>query len=581
MSNNYLYGFVFSKIGIMLLTMVFPQYHAHAQQAILQQKIYPKNYFRPPLDLAPQAAGSFGELRANHFHSGTDYRTNQREGYPVYAVADGFISRARVQIGGGGNALYIDHHNGYTSVYMHLQRYNGQIAEYVKRKQYEKQRFDVDFKFSPMDIPVKKGDIIAYSGNTGNTAGPHLHFELRDTKTEHPINAQLFGLTIPDAIPPLISGITVYRFGNQTYSEHTPREHIAVNGTNGHYRITPNVINLNGKTGFGIVTVDQNSASANRNGVYSIELLLDGKTIYASVWESFSFENSKAINSHIDYATYILHSRRIQKSFVEPGNKLGLYQKLVNNGIIEIQDNQLHEVTYRVKDVKGNTSTLSFKVRNDPQYRIGQKEGTAGIPFPYDQDNHFSNEQVQVHIPKGNLYSDLKFQYSQSAQPKGAYSFVQHIHNRMVPLDRTYTLAIKTKDLPARLQSKAIIVNVQGASQGGIYENGYVRTTTGTFGSFYITVDTVPPLIRSLNLSSNANLSGLSRINFKISDKLSGIQSFNGYLDGQWVLMEYDAKTASLWHRFDKDLPKGKHHFKLIVKDWKDNEKVFETNFVR
>lgn len=292
-----------------------------------QTETYPQNYFRPPLNLAPQASGSFGELRSNHFHSGTDYRTNQREGYPVYAVADGFVSRARVQIGGGGNALYIDHPNGYTSVYMHLLKYNHEIASIVKNKQYSDQKFAVDFSPGKNLLPVKKGEIIAYTGNTGGSTGPHLHFELRDTRTEKTINPQLFGLLIPDNIPPILSGFTVYRLGDVPFSENTPRENISITGANGVYKLnTAKPIPVNGNTGFGIIAIDPNSASANRNGIYSIELLLDGEPIFESILNSFYFHHSRAINSYIDYPTYILKSQRIQKSFVEPGNPLTIYQ---------------------------------------------------------------------------------------------------------------------------------------------------------------------------------------------------------------------------------------------------------------
>lgn len=547
------------------------------------ERAYPQNYFRPPLDLAPQASGSFGELRANHFHSGTDYRTNQREGYPVYAVADGFISRARVQLGGGGNALYIEHPNGFTSVYMHLQKYNKTIADVVKAKQYELQSFSVDFPPGKNAIPVKKGEIIAYSGNSGGSGGPHLHFELRDTKTEETLNPQLFGLTIPDAVPPAISGFTIFRLGEHPFSENTPREHLQVVGSNGNYRLASgSTILVNGNTGFGIVASDQNSASANRNGIYSMELLLDGQSIFNSVLSGFYFHHNRALNSFIDYPTYIFKNQRIQKSFVEPGNPLTIYSKLVNNGLIDIRDDKIHELLYKVKDFKGNTSTLSFSVRYSPNLTIEQslKEGTHLLA--YNQVNIFKRDDVMVDIPANSLYSNLNFLYTKSPKRPNAYSEVHHIHNRMIPLHNSYTLSIKaSQDLSPYEQSKALLIDSRGRSQGGVYENGFVKSTLREFGSFYIGLDTQAPVIRPLNISDNKSMAGISRINLKISDDLSGIKSFNGFIDDQWVLMEYDPKSASLWHVFEKDLTKGKHVFKLIVIDEKDNEKVYQANFIK
>lgn len=566
--------------GLLTLFLTLTISFASAQNS---ERIFPQNYFRPPLDLAPQASGSFGELRSNHFHTGTDYRTNQREGYPVYAVADGFISRARVQIGGGGNALYIDHPNGYTSVYMHLQKFNNTIAAVVKNKQYEVQQFDVDFPPGKNVIRVKKGDIIAYSGNTGGSGGPHLHFELRDTKTEETINPQLFGLTIPDAIPPTISGFTVFRLGDAPFSENTPREHLQLTGSNGKYRLASNnVITVNGNTGFGIVAVDRNSASANQNGIYSVELLLDGKTIYHSAFTGLFFHHNRALNSYIDYATYIFKSQRIQKSFVEPGNPLTIYSNLVNNGLIDIKDDKVHEMLYQIKDIKGNTSSIAFSVRYDPSLIINQhlKSGTSLLP--YNKVNIIKKEDVLIDIPANSLYSDLNFLYSKSPKPAKGFSEVHHIHNRMTPLHSAYSLSIKADpELTPALQSKALFINSRGFSAGGTYKDGYVTGNVLELGSFYIGVDTEAPFIRPVNISANKVMSGVSQINLKISDNLSGIKSFNGYIDDQWVLMEYDSKTASLWHTFESDLPKGKHTFKLVVKDAKDNERIYEVNFSR
>ncbi len=562
---------------------VLLSFNSKAQQTY-SNNTYPLTDFRSPLDIEPPAlAGSFGELRANHFHSGIDFRTNQRIGYPVYAPADGFISRLRVQNSGFGLALYINHPNGYTTVYGHLSRFNPKIAQIVKNIQYKKQSYEID-EFPTADlIPVRKGEVIAYTGNTGSSGGPHLHFEIRDSKTEATINPQLLGISIPDDIPPVIHAMYVYRLNGKPFNEFTPKQYFQVTGGKGTYKLNQvSTIHLSGEVGFAIVANDRHNGASGNNGVYSIELAVDDITVYTSALERFTFDNSKAINSHIDYPTYLRTKQSIQKSFVDPGNPLQIYFNLVNNGRITFNDGKLHTVKYTITDARGNKSTLAFNVLADPKAVINTPDLPAGTLFGYNKQNEFGNNEVKIILPKGTLYNDLNFIYKKTAKPQqNAFSETHNIQNSFTPLHTGFELWIKADSSLTKYQNKALIVNSGRSSQGGYFENGWVKAKPRNFGSFFIAIDTIAPNIVPINIADGKNMAGISKMSFRISDNLSGIKSFNGYIDGKWVLMEFDTKTASLWHNFDEKTSTGKHTFELLVVDMKDNTKRYAIEFYK
>lgn len=573
-----------TKRKLALAVAILVSLNAFGQQIYSTSK-YPLVDFRAPLDIVPPAlSGSFGELRSNHFHSGLDFRTNQREGYPVYAIADGYISRLRVQNSGFGLAVYINHPNGYTSVYGHLQRFGPKIAREAKSFQYQRKSYEIDEFPSAQFLPVRKGEVIAYTGNSGSSGGPHLHFEIRDSKTEVTINPQLFGLEIPDNIPPVIYAMYVYRLNNKPFNEFVPKQYFQVAGTAGNYHVNKvNTINLTGEVGFGIITTDKHNGKSGTNGVYSIMLELDGQSVYTSALEKFSFENTKAINAHIDYPTYLNTKRSIQKSFVDPGNPLKIYYNLVNNGKIVFTDGKLHRLKYTVTDSKGNKSTLTFNVQADAKALINSaaqvQDATA---YAYTNRNEFNTEDIKVIIPKGSLYNDLSFTYKKLPKPGlNAYSELHQIHNNLTPLHTGFELWIKADSTVHNHLDKALIVSKAGSSQGGYFENGYVKAKPRNFGSFYIAVDTIPPTIIPINIADGKNMNGIGKMSFKIRDNLSGIKRFNGYLDGKWILMEYDAKSASLWHTFDERTGSGKHTLEIVVTDMKDNNRNYSITFYK
>jgi len=547
------------------------------------QQNYPTNYFGSPVEFRILLSGTFGELRSNHFHSGIDIKTQGVEGQNVHAVADGYISRISVSGTGFGKALYVSHPNGYTSVYGHLSAFSDSIGIYVKSQQYQKEQFTVTL-YPPKDMfVVKKGEIIAKSGNSGGSDGAHLHFEIRESRTEFPINPLLFGFKVKDLTKPRILGLRFYPVnGNSSVNKHSKIFDVDVKGWGMNHKIVKyDTLQVSGKIGFGINAYDMLDDSNNKNGVYSIQLWIDSTLIYSDHLEKFSFDETKYINSFIDYAEFIQHKKRYQRSIIDPGNRLSIYDDVLDQGIYNFTDSSYHKFKYELKDAAGNISQLTAVLKSLPP-KDSIESAVIGMDnwFVYNSENKFETDSIKLDFDKGTFYRSFKFEYQKDKSPKGSYSALHKIHTENVPLHKSYEIKIATNNLPKQLQGKALIAQLSKdgvQAVGGIYTDGFVVGKASNFGDFMVVVDTIRPTITPLNINKDKNGTSYKFINFLIKDELSGIKSYRGTLNNKWILMDYDPKNDKLSYRVDELLKKGKNNFKLEVKDAKDNTSIYEA----
>lgn len=582
------------SFGLFLLPLMFI-----SASTAFSQSPYPTNYFRSPMDTTISLAGNFGEIRPNHFHAGFDIRTGNREGLPVYAAADGYVSRIKVSPYGYGKALYIVHPNGYTTVYGHLQSFHGNIAAYCKTAQYSIQSFELDSAISASALPVKKGDLIGLSGNTGGSQGPHLHFEVRETLSEMPVNPYFFGYQIADTVKPRITELVVYPLSEDSeVNGKKISEKIAPIYKKGKYTYLPaDTVTVKGEIGFGIECYDRETGSTNNNGVYSIELQTGGKRVYYHEMEKFSFENSRYVNAHIDYVEKQKHNRKIQKCFIAKNNKINIYKDVINQGRIYFKDDSIHWIRFIVKDFAGNATELMLKVKSIAH--DNKLRPVIGVPvdhtFYCEKENYFNKDDIQVLIPAGALYDDVEFKYdldfkfSQPTSMKGTYSPLQKVMSDEIALQKAIKLSLKPNRLPDSLQSKSCIVSIDAKGkrtyEGGHYSEGWVIAHPKTFGNFAVAVDTTAPGLRLAFKPAMSdkiiNLTRSKTIGITATDNLSGIRKYKASIDDQWVLCEYEMKKDLLFYTFDEKVTPGVHTFFIEVSDDKQNKRTFEFKFKR
>jgi len=542
----------------------------------------------PPVDIPIFLAGNFGEPRANHFHSGIDIKTNGATGIPVRSVADGYVSRIKVEAGGYGYALYIRHPNGFTSLYGHLLSFNDKIRQYVLSEQYRRESFAVDLFPEPSVLVIKRGELVALSGNSGSSEGPHLHFELRETQSENPVNPLVRSVRVKDVIPPVISKLTVYSLKDRRGWIKPVSAKLTLNTDT--YRPSGNdTIPFDEISGIGIEVYDLLNGSDNHCGVYKIKGYLDDNLFFESCLDEFSFAETRYMNSFMDYQVFMSNRRAILKLFIDPNNQLTIYKFARNRGRIELRDGNVHKIRIVTEDVSGNQSVAVCNARLDQaEFRHDPKF----IPlynayFTYAESNSFIADGLEINLAPGTLYDNIYFKYSVSDGRPGSYSPLHQVHNTDVPVQLFYRLAIEAKNLPENLKSKATIAQYLGNGKysclGGTWEGNRLIARTRSFGSFCIMTDTVKPVIKPLNFSTAAELKSLKSIKFTIKDDFSGIQSFRGEIDGKWILLEYDAKNSVLEYVFDQLRVKTGIQHKMVIRatDQLANTKTYSTSFFR
>ena len=543
------------------------------------QKTIDPNYFSNPLDIPMVLSGSFGELRNNHFHSGLDIKTQQRSGVPIYAPADGYVSRIKVGHYGYGKALYIKHPNGYSTVYAHLQKFEPAIQDFVKQNQYKKERYEIELFPKENSLLVKKGDLIAYTGNSGSSGGPHLHYEIRDSYSR-PMNPMLFGLEIPDSKDPSITSVLAYPTSNDASVNHsmTPVKLRIIKQKDGTYKTEK--ISAYGKIGFGIATTDQQNGAYNKNGVYRIKTTYNGKPKIDIKFEKISFDETRYLNRYIDYTYFKEHKIKIQKLFRQTNNPLSIITQEDDNGFVDVVDGFSSNYTIEIIDYQGNLTQITIPVIGEKDSLVVKKELPKDLQYiPSESSSSIQRGVFTVDFPKNALYQGSYLDIKTSGD-------TLHLHTDNIPVHKNISISMDISNYNTLDKNKLYI-----ARQA--YKNKYYYTTTRRekniltaktriLGSYTLFMDTIAPTIKAVNFTDGKWISNNKTLKIKIEDSHSGISSYRATLNGRFILMEYNYKKDVLTYDFnDNIVTDTQNNLRLIVTDNVGNSTTFEAIFFR
>ena len=543
------------------------------------QTPYPQDYFRSPLDIQLVLSGTFAELRSNHFHSGLDIKTNGKQGLKVYAAAQGYVSRIKISRYGYGKALYITHPNGYTTVYAHLQKFSPEIEAYIKKQQYQRERFEIELFPKLNALKIESDALVAFSGNTGGSSGPHLHFEIRD-KQERPMNPMLFGLDIKDTTAPELYELYAYPISENSHIDGVQKKKKIRLRKQPDGSFVAEAIKSYGEIGFGIVANDRQDYAPNKNGVSKIETYFNGQKSINIDFKRFSFSETKHINRFIDYAHYRAKKRKIQKLFIEKNNPLSLFTFEEYKGKLNIKDSTNSLYTIKIKDFKNNITSVRVPIVGEFQ----NIKKVDSIPLNYTFVNAseqaiFEENSIRVEIPAHTLYDDTYLDIE-------VKNDTLKLHRPNIPLKKSMTITFDASHFEPNDLNYLYIASV--SAYGKLYYTSTKRkgsslsARTKYFGTYTLATDKEGPKITPSNFKNGSWMSNYRYLKIKISDAISGIKNFRATVNGKWILMEYDSKTKTLTHDFnDGIINDTKNNLKLIVTDNVGNSSKFESVFYR
>lgn len=517
----------------------------------------PQGYFRSPLEGDIALSATFAEFRANHFHGGLDMRTGGVTGKPVRAAADGYVSRISISPWGGGKILYITHPNGYTTLYMHLDGYAGRIGQWVKREQYRQQTYALFVDVPEGELPVRQGDVVAYSGNTGGSGGPHLHFEVRkDGRGWNPLH---FGLPYRDGIKPTIRGLRIYPLGGKPIDVGTAT-----------------ALNVAGPFYLGIYATDAAEGSTPRNGIDHLEVLIDGEPYYHFNTHLIPIDSTRMVNAIIDYTHYTATRQAYLLTRVLPGvdGPWGYVADGYGDGVLRLQPGTTHSLKVRVFDVAGNIAerTLNVTAKQAPT----ATKASNGIAIKYNRPFSTQQGRWKIEMEAGTLYADD--QLAIAATDTLTIGLVQND----IPPQRWYNIGFRHQP-PAHVEARQVVLVRQGkrpTAYTTTVQGGQYTARVRDFGSFAIACDTVPPTVAAINFTPN-NAVKTNTLKIKISDDLSGIEQYKCYLNGEWILAEYDGKTAMLVIDANGKMHPGRNTLRAEVSDACGNTNQREWQLIR
>ena len=537
----------------------------------VQAQEKPENPFVSPFDFPLLLSGNFGELRANHFHGGVDFKTQGVVGKPIRCIADGYISRVTVTPGGYGQAVYITHDNGYTSVHGHLHKFMTEVEQVVEAYQYEHETFAVDLTFGPDRFPLKQGEVFALAGNEGYSFGPHLHMELRKTDTGEYIDPlQFYTDIIKDKTAPRATHIMLYpQAGKGVVAGSSKKKALPLAALQ-----TP--VTAWGKIAVGIKAYDYMDGTSNNYGVRSVTLLVDSVEVFRSTVDGFLPDENRMINAWTDYEEYATRGSWFMRSQILPGNTWRMLQADEEGGVVTINEERLYDFCYVLEDLYGNRRTYRFKVQGKEQPIEPLYKGKHYLSW--NQGNVIQKPGMELVIPKGMLYEDVDLNCKVIADSLNI-SFDYQLHDRPVPLHAGCSLMIGVRNYPIPDMTKYYVVRKykgRKASAGGYFEEGFMHVNIRELGTYSVALDTVAPRIVPLNRPQWKG----GNIRFKIRDAETGIKDYKVYIDGAFVLFKFSSKNAVLSCMHPSRIKKGmKHRMEVVITDYCGNEAREEYQF--